>query len=255
MQKRPLTLTFVIMGIVILSQTHVFLQHKFEEVQSPSVEFIFSKEDYFFSFLKAAIVYIFPAFALGYLSWLTFGKKPLKKVIYFTAFSLVGLVLLGYSNAQQLYAIWHYHNHQANMNYNKRFTKRHGNFLDTCMLLVQKDIESQGVLPKDFRVLSYSYDETLNTVPKDTANNYYAFDVVYFVEKSGKKEVRAAKYFINPNGEIQQIYNVDAKNEKAKAQVDSLKEDFKKLKRALQVSSDSSSKQLMELKSKLHTIN
>ncbi len=229
MRKRLLILTAIILVTFLLSFSLVFLRHKFEEAQNSRIDFIFSKEDYLFGLLVSTLFLTIPAFIFGFLSWLVFKKKQSDKVFHFVIFNLIGLTILLLANTNEIYKIWHYNKYQANIDYNESL-KSTGGYLDTCITIVQDDIKNEGVLPNDYRILSYGYEQALTTIPRDTTNKYFWFDIIYLKNYSGIKTVRAASYLINFNHQFKRVYDVDAKDEKAKKQIERLKENFKALK-------------------------
>ena len=251
MRKRLLILIAIILGTLLLSFSLVFLRHRFEEAQSSGVQFIFSKQDYLFGLIFSTFLLTIPAFILGFISWFLFKKKQSDKVFHFIVFNFIGLTLLLLANSNEIYKIWHYNKYQANINYNESLTKRNGGFLDTCMIMVQNDIKRHGVLPNDYRILSYSYDKELTTIPRDTTNKYYSFDIVYSKNNSDGKTVRAASYFINFNQKLKRVYDVDTKNEKAKKQIESLKGNLEDLKNVLEKFPDSTDHELDKLREQL----
>jgi len=255
MRKRLLILIAIILGTVLLSFSLVFLRHRFEEAQSSGVEFIFSKEDYIFGLIFSTLFLTIPAFILGFISWVLFKKKQSDKVFHFVIFNLIGLTLLLLVTSNEIYKIWHYNKYQANIDYNESLTKRNGGFLDTCMIIVQNDIKRQGVLPNDYRILSYSYDQALTTVPRDTTNKYYSFDIIYSKNISSIKTVRAASYFINFNHQFKRVYDVDTKDEKAKKQIERLKKNFKDLKNVLDKFPDSTDQEFDKLREQLELLD
>lgn len=230
MRKKLFILIAIILGTLLLSILLVFLRHRFEDAQSSGVEFVFSKEDYVFALVSSTLLLIISAFILGFISWLFFKKRQPDKVFHFVIFNLIGLTLLLFANSNEIYKTWHYNKYQANIDYNESLTKRNGGFLDTCMIMVQNDIKRHGVLPNDYRILSYSYDQALTTIPRDTTNKYYLFDIIYSKNDSNAKTVWAASYLINFNHKFKRIYDVDTKDEKAKKQIEALKENLKDLK-------------------------
>jgi hypothetical protein len=255
MRKKLLILIAIMFGTLILSISLVFLRHRFEEAQSSDVEFVFSKEDYLFGLISSTLFLTIPAFILGFISWLLFKKKQSDKVFHFVAFNLFSLILLLLANSHEIYKIWHYNKYQANIDHNESLTKRNGGFLDTCMLMVQNDIKRNGVLPNDYRILSYSYDPELTTIPRDTTNKYYSFDIIYSKNKSDTKTVRAASYFINFSHKFKRIYDVDTKDEKAKKQIERLKENFKNLKNVVEKFPDSTDHGLDKLSKQLELLD
>jgi hypothetical protein len=64
-------------------------------------------------------------------------------------------------------------------------------------------------------------------------------DIIYSKKLSGTIMVRAASYFINFNQKIKRVYDVDTKYEKAKKQIEGLKQNFKDLKNVLEKFPDS----------------
>jgi len=255
MRKRTIILIAIIFGTLLLSFWLVFLRHRFEEAQSPGVEFIFSKHDYVFGLITSTFYLIVPAFILGIISWLLFKGRQPDKVIHFVIFNLIGLMLLLFANSNEIYKIWHYNKYQANIDHNESLLKRNGGFLDTCMLIVQNDIKRHGVLANDYRILSYSYDEALATIPRDTTNKYYSFSIVYSKVNADIKTVRTAGYFINFNHKFKRVYDVDAKNEKAKKQIEALKQDFNDLKNVLEKFPDSSDNRFDKLREQLKSFD
>lgn len=145
---------------------------------------------------------------------------------------MTGLIFLLIINVNETYKQWRHDRHRANIDYNKSLTKK-GGYFDTCMTMVQKDIESQGISANDYRILSYSYDQTLTTLPKDTSDKFYSFEVIYSKIESDIKSKRAASYLISLNGKIEKVYDVDMNNKKAKEQIDLHKKDFEKINKFL----------------------
>jgi hypothetical protein len=254
MRKRLLILTTIILGSVLLSFSLVLLRHRFEAAQSPGVEFIFSKDDYLLAFFFLTFLLI-AAFILGFISWLLFKRKQPHIIFHFIIFNLVGLTLLLFANSNEIYKTWHYNKYQANIDYNKSLTRRTGGYLDTCMIMVQNDIKRRGILQNDYRILSYSYDEALATIPKDTTNKYYSFDIIYSQNNSNPTTVRAASYFINFNHNFKRIYDVDAHDKKAKKQIEALKQNFINLKDVLEKFPDSTDKHFDKLREQLKPLN
>jgi hypothetical protein len=255
MRRRLLILIAIILGTLLLSFSLVFLRHRFEEAQSAGVAFIFSKEDYIFRLIFSILLLTIPAFILGFISWLLFEKKQSDKLFHFVIFNLMGLTLLLLANTNEIYKIWHYNKYQANIDYNESLTKRNGGFLDTCMIMAQNDIKRHGVLPNDYRILSYSYDQELTTIPRDTTNKYYSFDIIYSKNSSNTKTVRTASYFINFNHKLKRVYDVDTKDEKAKKQIERVKGNFKDLKNVLENLPDSTDNQFDKLREQLKRLD
>jgi hypothetical protein len=219
MRKSHLLLIAAIFGTILLTLLLVLLRNNYFHVISLGITFSFVKEKYFNGFIFTVILITIPAFILGLISWLFFKKKYPDKILHFAIFNLIGLVLLMLANVNEMYNIWHYNKYQANMDHNSLLTYSNGGFVDTCMIMIQDDIQSQGVLPNDYRILSYSYEPELATVPKDTTNKYYSFDIIYSKNHAGTKTIRAACYFINFNQKIKRVYDVDTKDEKATKQM------------------------------------
>lgn len=238
-----------------MSFSLVFLTHRLQEEQSLGVKSIFSKEDIVVGLIYSTLFSTIPAFILGFISWLLFKKNQSDKVFHFVIFNLIGLTVLLLANSNQIFKIWHYNKYQANIDYNEWLTKRNGGFLDTCMIMVQNDIKRHGVLPNDYRILSYSYDRELTTIPRDTTNKYYAFEIIYSKNNSDAKTVRAASYFINFNRQFKRVYDIDTKDEKAKKQIEKLKENFKDLKNVLDQFSDSTDHQLDKWRVQLEALD
>lgn len=255
MRKGLLILTAIIFGSGLLSFLLVFLRHRFEAAQSPGVEFIFSKDDYLLAFFFLIFLLTIAAFILGFISWLLFKRKQSDILFHFIIFNLAGLTLLLFANSNEIYKTWHYNKYQANIDYNKSLTRRTGGYLDTCMIMVQNDIKGRGILQNDYRILSYSYDEALATIPKDTTNKYYSFDVIYSQNNSNLTTVRAASYFINFNHNFKRVYDVDAHDKKAKKQIEALKQNFKNLKYVLETFPDSTDKHFDKLREQLKPLN
>lgn len=149
----------------------------------------------------------------------------------------------------------HKDSYQDNMDYNTTLTKDIGGYVDSCMTMVLKDMQSQGLSAGDFRILSYGYEDALNTIPKDTTGKFYSFDIIYTTSNSDKHNVMAAAYLINFSGKINRVYNVDVNDPKAKKQMEALKENFTALKRMLEEIPDSADQQIEKLKKSLRSLD
>ncbi len=250
MRKKLYILIAIIFLTIFLSFVLVFCRHKFVEAQSSGVEFIFSKEDYLFELIKASL-FIISACFIGYIAWRLLRKWQNDKILFLIILNLVGTIYFGYKVLNQVYKTWHYNKFQANIDYNESLTKRNGNYLDSCILMVQQDIQKTGLTANDYRVSYYEYDNELTTVPRDTSNKFYSFDIFYYITKEDLKKLRAASYLIHFDGRMKKLYDLDTNDEKAKKQIEALKRNLKKLKNVLQEFPDSTSNQFDELKNKL----
>ena len=239
MRKRGIILIAIILAIFLLTILLVFLEHKYEEAQSSGMTFVYSIEEYLFGLILTTIILIVPAFILGIITWLIFKNKKPEKIKYFLFFNLVSLTILVFANSREFFRIWHYKKYQANIDYNKSLTKQNGGYLDTCLILVQEDLESHGLSPNNYRILTYTYDQGLTRIPKDTIDKFYSFATIYFKTENELKIVRVAKYFINFNGIIKKLYDVDINDVKAKEQIEELKKNLGNLKTILDELPDS----------------
>jgi|GEM_PF-2135462 len=246
--SRKIILFFIVGCSALFSFLFGFLSHLFEKAHSPGVVFKSVTENYFFSSLILATILV-GAFSLGFLAWICFKRKR-SKIFYFTIFNVAGLILFVGIDAIQYYRIWHYDKYQANIDYNEFLAQKNGGYLDTCMVMVQSQIIRRGLSMNDFRVLSYEYENAFATLPRDTTNRYYLFSILYSTNDT-KIRVRAASYLINFNGRIKEIYDVDAKDQKAAGQIKSLKENIKDLKDILEKNPNSFDKNIEEIKSKI----
>jgi hypothetical protein len=243
MHKQTRYLLTVIFGNLLLCYLFAYLRH---QLYGSDIE------TYLSIFLLAVVIIILPAFLLGLIAWSIYKRLQPNIALYFVMFNLIGFLFLGFLNLNQAYKTWHYNKYQANIDYNESLSKQ-GGYLDTCMTLVQHDISRKAVSLNDFRILSFSYELALSTVPRDTTNKYYSFEVFYSLIKNNETTVRAASYLINFNKKIIRIYDIDTKNEKAKRQMESLRKNFKNLKGVLEKASDSSG-EFDELKEKLKVL-
>ncbi len=151
-----------------------------------------------------------------------------------------------------LYQKWHYDRYQSNIDYNQSLRKQ-GGYLDTCMNIAQRAILRHVSDPNDFRILSYSYDLALSTIPRDTTQRFYDFTVVYSKRTGSELATRVAKYLINFKQDFQILYDVDIKDNRAKEVVTEHRKDLNKLKTLLQNVKDSGNKSAAELKDHLET--
>lgn len=219
-------LSIVVGSSALLSFLFVYLDHLLEEAHNPGVLFNSAKENYLYSvliFISLTVV----TFSLGLIVWLFFRKRR-KKILFFLASNVLGLVFLTSINVIELYRIWHYKKYQANIDYNESLTRRTGTYLDSCIMMVQNEILKKGFSLNDFRILNYEYEVALATVPRDTTNRYYSFNIFYFIDDT--KKMRAAAYLVNFKGKIKEVYDVDQKNANAKKQIESLRKNIEDLK-------------------------
>ena len=250
MRNKHYILITIICLTIVFSIVSVFYGHKFEEAQSPGVTFTFSKEDYLFGLIQA-LLFIGLSFILGYISWKLLYKWNPNKIFIFIILNLVGTTYFGYKVLNQIYQTWHYNKFQANIDYNNSLTKRNGNFLDSCMFLVQQDIRQTGLSQNDYRISYFEYDNELSTIPRDTSNKFYSYNLFYYLTSNDNKQMRAASYLVNFNGKIKKLYDLDTKDKKAKKQIENLKQNLKKLKETLNEIQDSTTDDFETLKSKL----
>ncbi|MFT3702632.1 MAG: hypothetical protein QM802_09690 [Agriterribacter sp.] len=248
MRKRPVILITIIVGIFLLSLLLIYLRNRFD-----GFGFVIRYD--ILAIVVLALLFITSSFIAGFFSWLFFQKKQPYKLFHFIIFNLLSLIVLLVWNTNEIYKIWHYDKYQANIDYNESLTKHNGNFIDTCMIMVQNDIKKQGVQPNDYRILVYSYDQALATNPRDTTNKYYSFDVTYSRKIDGKNTVRLASYFVNFHQVFKRVYDVDSKDKKAKEQIEALKQDFMAIKKALEKFPDSTDDYFDKLKKHLKTLD
>src|SRR5690606_24822030 len=109
-------------------------------------------------------------------------------------FFFAGYLLL--KTGKTIVSTIHYMKNEVNKDYNRGLVKRHGGFLGVCLNLVMDDIEQRGNSPNDYRIITYSYDEELVTIPEDTTNTFYSFSLIYRKKKLGNYEHRATAYRI-----------------------------------------------------------
>lgn len=204
----------------------------------------------YFTVLLLSIVTVITPFIVGFITWMIFKHIHSSKPFYFIVFNLLVFLLLLFGNLKVIYDNWHYKKYQANIDYNESLTKQ-GGYLDTCMMLAQNDIKKSVSSANDFRILSYNYDEALNTVPRDSTNKYYLFEIIYSRNKNGAKTVRAARYLINFNQILLKLYDIDTKDPRAKKQIQSLKKAFQKLQNFAEKFPDSADNNFKTLKEKL----
>jgi hypothetical protein len=240
-------LSIVVGGSVLLSFLLGFLIIRSEKAHNLGVEFAAVKETYYFSLLILAVI-LTTAFFLGFIAWVVFKRKKPEKLFYFIVFNTLGMLLLLAADTSLCYKIWHYNKYQLNIDYNESMASRTGVYLDTCMLLVQNEIRKKGLSLNDFRILSYDYERALATIPKDTSNRFYLFDIIYSTNNRAEKTVRAAGYLVNFHEKIKTIYDVEVNNKKAEKQIKSLREDLKNLRNQLEKLPDSSDKFSTNLK-------
>jgi vacuolar-type H+-ATPase subunit I/STV1 len=143
---------------------------------------------------------------------------------------------------------------QENIEANTSITKDIGWYIDTCMSMVLEDIQSHGLAPGDFRILSFSSEDALNTIPRDTSGKFYFFEVIYAVTKDAERETRAASYLVNFDKKIIRVYDVNTKDKKAEKQIEGLKENLIRLKEALEKMPDSIGSELETIKQKLKSL-
>jgi hypothetical protein len=147
------------------------------------------------------------------------------------------------------------YNSKENIEYNTTYTKNIGGYVDTCMGMILKDIQNQGLSLGDFRILSIGYEDALNTIPKDSTGKYYSFEIIYSITNSENLNVRAASYLINFKGMMNKIYDVDANSDDAKEQIESLKKNLAKIKLLQEKIKDTSDIEFKELRERLKSLN
>lgn len=226
MKKRQIYLLLVVIGSLLSSVFVVTLERKVIEVGNPEVSYYYSNEEYFFSFLIVLIWVIIPSFIIGIVFWGIFRNRQPDKLFYVIFCNVTAISIFLFLNLRTINNIRITSaKRELNREHNEYLTKSHGGYLDTCMMLVQQDIIQQGTLPNKFRITFYRYDEELTTIPRDTTNKYYNFQLTYAkVDGQGHTTMRAAKYSINFNHNINRIYDVDISDEKAKPQREAEKE-------------------------------
>ena len=143
---------------------------------------------------------------------------------------------------------------QENEESNKSDARYYGGFMDTCMNLILKDIQSSGLKLGDFRILTRTYEDALATIPEDTSHKFYSYKIIYAITKKGEKETRAAAYLINMHKEFKKVYDVNIANESAKQQLEDLEEIFHKIKEGLEKMPDSTEKEIKSLKKKFNSL-
>jgi hypothetical protein len=246
-------LSIIIGGSVLLSVLLGFLSDRFQKALNPGVEYASVKENYIYSLLILAIIFIV-SFLLGFIAWIVFRHKKPEKLFYFIVFNILGILLLFVADVALCYKFWHYNKYQANIDYNESIANRTGVYLDTCMQMVENEIKKKGLSMNDFRILSYDYERALATIPKDTSNRFYSINIFYSINSSAEERVRAASYLVNFKEKIKEIYDVDISDKKAEKQRESLRKNLGNLRDLLEKRPDSSDKSFDELKKKLELI-
>jgi hypothetical protein len=200
--------------------------------------------------LTISIGLIFAASLLGLICWIAFSRRKSVTVNYLIAGNCAGLAFILSLNLIVLYKHWHYEHYQSNIDYNESLTKQ-GGYLDTCMIFAQKAIRRHVSNPNDFKILSYSYDLELTTIPRDTTNRFYELVVIYSKKDGSDKTVRVAKYLINFRQDFKIVFDADIREKRAKPVVDDYRKDFLKLKTNLDKFKDSNNESPLDLKEKL----
>lgn len=164
--------------------------------------------DGFVVFLIWITVLVVVPTLLGFCFWLVFSRNREKKIRHLIVFQFIAVSVVFGLNLNEGYREWHYNRFEANMDHNKRFTNR-GGYVDTCMILIQDDLARRGLSLNDYRILKYSYDLSLNTIPKDTSR-FYQVEVMYSINSKDSFDVRSASYFVNFDRQLKLVYDVSS---------------------------------------------
>lgn len=223
MRKQHLFFFGSLLSILGLTLIEVYLDHEFIKAQNFG-HFIGFSENYFYSSVTTILRFIIPSILLGIIVSVL-SKQRKRRLLFIGIFIFAASGYLLFVCTQLFIKTERFNKYESNEAFNKSLIKRHSGYLATCLTLIVQDIQNQGSKPNDFRVRQIGFEEAITTIPQDTAEKSYIFEVVYMMHKTGDDTRRHAFYKINFQGQLFRIFDFGANDKSAKVKIDSLMKD------------------------------
>ncbi|RZK01451.1 MAG: hypothetical protein EOO46_20270 [Flavobacterium sp.] len=220
MRNQRLFFFVSILSVLGLTLIQVYLDHEFINAQNFG-HFIGSSQDYFYASIRTILRFIAPSILLGIIVSVLFKLRK-KRFLFIGIFIFTASGYLLFLCTQIFLKTKSFEKYESNEAYNKSLINSHSGYLATCLNLIIQDIQNQGNKPNDFRVRQIGFEEAMTTIPQDTVEKSYVFDVVYMKLKTGEVTQRHAFYKINFQRQLFRIFDFGANDKTAKVKIDSL---------------------------------
>ena len=220
MRNQRLFFFVSIVSVLGLTLIQVYLDHEFINAQNFG-HFIGSSKDYFYESIRTILRFIVPSILLGIIVSVLFKQRK-KRFLFIGIFIFAASGYLLFLCTQLFLKTKSFEKYESNEAFNKSLIKSHSGYLATCLNLIMQDIQNQGNKPNDFRVRQIGFEEAITTIPQDTVEKSYIFDVVYMKHRAGDVTRRHAFYKINFRGQLFRVFDFGANDKTAKVKIDSL---------------------------------
>ena len=197
MKKYRLLILIIILNIFLITINLFYRKINFQFI-----------EVLLFVTLIILIIIVISAIGARITSVIFSHKYPSFKT-HFIFFNILFSTLLVSFNVHSFIKNYLYNKYKANIDFNKYYTKQ-GGFLDTCFMMVEADLLEKGIKPNDYKIQGISWDMALSTMPMDTSDKFYNFELT-FIDYSKKEAImKNAKYLINFKKEIKELSSNDS---------------------------------------------